>query len=154
MLVQLKRFLPSISTLENLAHTAKQNSIARAERQGASEMMLGLSKLVLPKVGRSKTVPRVEVPPIGPNGRLKERNRPIELFHADGLVARERRGIRASRIELGCSAEATKGLVMLLLQGEGVSDSDPGFRREAVNREEFLSEVGKGDRIVEVPEEG
>lgn len=94
------------------------------------------------------------MPPINPHGRLEEGDPSIKLLHTDSLMPTQRARISAPRIQLTRSSEAPHRLVVLFLQRERVPYGDPSLRRESIDGDEFLREVGEGEGVVKMPEEG
>lgn len=75
-----------------------------------------------------------------------------EIFVVDVFVAAERVGIRILRVELNGPGEELQRLFVLLLQGEAVSNCDPGFRRIDGLFEGLMGQEAEIDLFLEMPQ--
>jgi len=93
------------------------------------------------------------MPRIGSQCRLEEVDGFIQVL-VDRFMPTERVRISTSRIKLERPSEARQSLRTLLLQGKQVTYRDPSLRRTRVDVEKFLSQEGKLNAILQLPQQG
>ena len=149
-----QRRLGVLEFLQHDADAADEDGVGRIDARGGAVVPFRHVVLALFFKHLAEAVPSVVVSVVGRDAVAVGRKRLVVFLAGDVFVTLEREGVGEFGVELGGAFEASERLVVVAVEGEGVSDCAPGLGGEPVEVDEFVGEVGEVDVAFEVPEDG